>query len=376
MRGNRVLVVIALILIVLVLAAGGVYFFVLRPGATPTEETPEGTPTEEFAPVDYTEIVVAAQSIPRGMEILSEELAIELRPWPNDYLPLEYFTSLAEVDGKIARMDIPRGLPVLPDMLGRPGGMLAVEGSAAALFSMTDRVAYAIPMDTQGAVAWALKPGDHVDVIAALQMIAVSSESVTEGVKQFTYLEEEGMPGQTSLFGRFELLPNGRWAAIYSVNAESNLLPNLLVQLTVQDAIVWHIGVWEDTAEQAVVTPAAPEGAEEGGGGMLGGGVAEEATPPPAPTQRQDIEPVTLLVTREEALVIKYLIEMGADLDLVLRPAGYTDDVIQSQPVWFRYILDKYNLPTSMPDESVGPSPVRNQPLELLPQATPEPEGE
>jgi hypothetical protein len=65
--------------------------------------------------------------------------------------------------------------------------------------------------------------------------------------------------------------------------------------------------------------------------------------------------------------------EMGADLDLVLRPANYSEIAIQTQPVWFRYILDKYQLPNAMPDDPVGPVPM-HEPLELLPIVTPAPE--
>jgi hypothetical protein len=186
----------------------------------------------------------------------------------------------------------------------------------------------------------------------------------------FTILAEEGIPAQTSPFGRFEVLPNGRLAAIYDVTgeeADDAKLSTIVVQLTVQNAVVWHVGMWEDE------TTAAPEIAEPEPAGALGAGAEPAPTPIPAPIKRQDVEPVTLLVTREDALVLKYLHEMGADLDLALRPANYTEIAIQTQPVWFRYILDKYQLPTAMPDDPVGPVPM-HEPLELLPIATPQPE--
>ena len=187
----------------------------------------------------------------------------------------------------------------------------------------------------------------------------------------FTILAEEGIPGQSSPFGRFEVLPNGRLAAIYDVTgdgAEDSKLSSLVVQLTVQNAVVWHVGVWED--ESMSMTPQPAEPAPSGG---LGGGAAAAPTPIPVPSARTDIEPVTLLVTREDALVLKYLHEMGADMDLALRPANYTDIAIQTQPVWFRYILDKYQLPNSMPDDPVGPVQM-HEPLELMPIVTPAPE--
>lgn len=383
MRGNKTLLIVALLLIILVVVAGGVYLYLQSRKAPEVGDLAEATPTPE--PVVYTDIVIAMQNISRGLEIKVEDNAIALQRWPQDALPPEYYTSVEEIDGKFARMDIPRGMPILPNMLGAPGGMLAASGSAAALFEPADRVAYAIPMDTQGAVAWALKPGDRVDVIAALSISSVDPQVINEGVKQFmTLIEDPQMPVQTGNYGHFELLPHGMYGAVTGVSTSD--FTSLIVQLTVQDAVVWHVGLWEDVeasavgaAAPAVATPA-PAGAEgEGsGGGLLGGG----GTPAPAATPEaissaalvpyRDVEPITLLVSREDALVLKYLLEMGADLDLVLRSAGFTGTVIQTQPVWFRYILDKYQLPDTMPADVVAPVPVRI-PLEVPPMVTPTP---
>ncbi|MDF1514180.1 MAG: Flp pilus assembly protein CpaB [Anaerolineae bacterium] len=368
MRNNRGLVLVALFLIVVVIAGGGYWYWqnVMR---TPDVDV-DATPIPE--PVEMTELVVAIQNIPRGMQIRAEDLAIELQEWPNEHLPYEFYAKIEDVDGKFARMDIPRGMPVLPDMLGQSGGMLSVSGSSASLFAPSNLVAYAIPLDTQGAVAWAIQPGDRVDVLAAFKMMAVDPGAYTEDIRMFTILAEEDIPAQTSPFGRFEVLPNGRLAAIYDITGDESMdskLSSLIVQLTVQNAVVWHVGLWQDEAQTMT-----PQAAEPAPSGALGNLTAEAApTPMPSPVEQKDIEPVTLLVTREDALVLKYLHEMGADLDLVLRPANYTEIAIQTQPVWFRYVLDKYQLPNAMPDDPVGPLPM-HEPLELLPISTPEPE--
>ncbi len=385
MRGNKTLLIVALLLIILVVVAGGVYLYLQSRKAPEVGELAEATPTPE--PVVYTDIVIAMQNISRGLEIKVEDNAIALQRWPQDALPPEYYTSVEEVDGKFARMDIPRGMPILPNMLGAPGGMLAASGSAAALFEPADRVAYAIPMDTQGAVAWALKPGDRVDVIAALAIAAMDPTFVAETMKSFTTLvDDPDIPGQSGHYGHFELLPNGRYAGVSGII--TNSFTSLIVQLTVQDAIVWHVGLWEDVEASALVDAAAPtvaatpaatgaEGEGTGGGLLGGGGAPAAATTPEAVSSAvlvpyRDVEPVTLLVSREDALVLKYLMEMGADLDLVLRSAGFTGTVIQTQPVWFRYILDKYQLPDTMPTDVVAPAPVRI-PLEVPPMVTPTP---
>ncbi|MCD6284662.1 MAG: hypothetical protein J7M39_01960 [Anaerolineae bacterium] len=370
MRGNRSLVTIALVLIVLAVAAGAVYFYLnmMAPGSGSDSDL-EATP--ELEQVATTEIVVAIQNIPRGMPISVSDNAISLQEWPNANLPYEYYASLEEVDGKFARMEIPRGMPVMPDMVGRPGGMLAVNGSAAALFEPEDRVAYAIPFDTQGAIGWAVQPGDRVDVLAALHIEPVYTDFLDGGVKQFTYLLSgaEGEAAQSSPYGDFELLPNGQWAAIYPVDSQPAVNPALLVQMTVQDAVVWHVGIWEQDAEAGDASGLESGVGTDGGLAPLAGGAAAAPTPVPLPDEVREIELVTLLVTREDALVLKYLHEMGADLDLVLRPAGVTGTVLQTQPIWFRYIMDKYQLPDSMPDDAVAPVQV-HPPLEVLPEPT------
>lgn len=365
MRGNKALVFIALVLILVVV--GGYFWWQSR---GPGEEVVEPTPTEE--PSRTVDIVVAAQKIGRGNPILVKDNAVIMQPWPEDSLPLVYFDSLEQVDGKFARMEIPRGIPVVPDMLLESGGMLAVSGSSAAWFK-AGRVAYAIPMDTQGAVGWAPLPGDHVDVLAAIKLIPVDTEFQSPLPNMFKSLprpeevqSETGVEAIQGIYGRFETLPNGQASVIYP--SDAGILPNLVVQMTVQDAIVWHVGTWQE--EEVKVPEVAPAETEEGGS-VLGEAMQAQATPPPpaAVVEPIRVDLITLLVTRQDAVVLKYLLEMGADLDLVLRPAGDTATAI-TEPVWLRYVLDKYQIPDTMPDLPIAPTPVREI-LELTPLATP-----
>ncbi len=344
MRNRNLLLLIALILIVA--ALGGGYWWLQRGKGAP--EMAEATPT----PQNVVPIVVAAQNIGRGQEIRLEEGAIVTQTWPVDALPLAYYTDPMELEGKYARTDIPRGMPIVPDMIGTPGGMLAVEGSAAALFE-PGRVAYAIPMDIQGGVAWAPKPGDHVDVLAAIKLIQVDEEFQSPTPNLFTALpRDENDPMLSGTYGRFETLPNGEPAFVFPAGPS---IPNVVVQLTVQDAIVWHIGLWTETEAQPTTNEQA------------GGGEAAIPTPPPTPEVHPEVEPVTLLVAPQDALVLKYLMELGADLDLVLRPAGDTAPVI-TEPVWLQYILDKYQIPTTPANIPVAIQPIR-EPLKVTPPA-------
>ncbi|HOC20853.1 MAG TPA: SAF domain-containing protein [Anaerolineae bacterium] len=349
MRTNRT-VILVLMLLLLVVAAGA--YFLMRPR---NAQTPTGEVTVTEPPYQETiEIVVAAQNIPRGERLSVENLAVVLQPWPKDALPLEYFDSLEQVDQKFARMDIPRGMPITPGMLGQPGGMLSVEGSAAALFE-SGRVAYTIPMDTQGAVGWAPMPGDRVHILAAIQLLSVDPEFQSPLPNKFLSLpatEEQQLSGD---YGRFEALPNGQDAFIYQSGPS---IPNLVVQMTVQNALVWRIGTWNEPA-----VPVTAAAGEEQASGLLGTAPQEAATPIATPIMRGDIEPVTLLVYPQDALVLKYLLEMGADLDLVLCSAADSGPVI-TEPVWLRYVLDKYQISDQPSDLPVAATPV-HPPLTL-----------
>ncbi|MDY0019179.1 MAG: SAF domain-containing protein [Anaerolineae bacterium] len=357
MRGNRTLIILAVVLLAVALIGG---FLWMRFGGGIGQE-PEVTPTEDVTA--RIEIVVAAQDISRGKQILSAENAVILQPWPEDSLPLEYFTDIAQVEGKFARMDIPRAMPVVPSLLGEPGGMLSVSGSSAALFE-AGRVAYAIPMDTLGAVAWAPQPGDHVDVLAAIKLMKVDEEFQSPLPNLFQSLPagEEEVP-LAGTFGRFESLPNGQEALIFQ---SALSVPNLVVQLTVQDAIVWHVGTWTESQTTGVEGTSAPA---DTGQPALGQTTTEAPPVPVAQVTGDIVKPVTLLVTHQDALVLKYLLEMGADMDIVLRPAGDTAPAI-TETVWLRYVLDRYQLPETT-DLQVAPTPVRET-LELTPEPTEE----
>lgn len=370
MRGNRTLVLVAIILLLLVVVAA---FFWWRSQQAGGGETPEGTLTPTLP--TYTQIVVAAQNIPKGMQIKPEDFAVVLQDWPNDSLPAEYLTSLEEVNGKYAAADIPIGMPVLPSMINVSGPALFPSGL----------VAYAIPLDAQGVVAWAPQQGDHVDVLAAIKLIPVDPEFQSQKIG-FKVLptgneqEQGGGGGAEYPYGRFETLPNGQTAVVYPIPPINNLateIPafNLVVQMTVQDAIVWNIGYWQkETTEALPVATPVPD--QTGGLGIsVGGGVEAQATPIPTVQRYGDVELVTLLVKPQDALVLKYLMETGADLDLVLRPAGDTAPAI-TEPVWLRYILDKYQLPTAAPDLPVISTPLPERPFELTPlPTTPPPQG-
>jgi len=113
--------IVAVLLIIGVVVVGGIYLWTVIINPPPSVEVVEPTPTPVTVP--EKEIVVAANAIPRGMLIRAEDNAITLQKWPLDSLPAEYYETLEEVDRKYARIDIPRGMPVLPNMIAQVEGM-------------------------------------------------------------------------------------------------------------------------------------------------------------------------------------------------------------------------------------------------------------
>jgi Flp pilus assembly protein CpaB len=363
MRGRRTLIIIIVVLINVAFLG---YLWLSR-SKTPPE--PGSLVEETTTPPHYVGIVVSAQDpIPRGWRFRSGDGATTIKQWPVEELPPSgYFSSQAQLENMYVIEDIPMGVPILSSMLSEAAVAAFPEG----------RIGYGIPMDVQGGIGWHIKEGDHVDVLAAVKLVNVDSEFQTQSPNMFQTLPEptsENSAGMSisGVYGRFETLPNGM-AAMILPNGDP--FAQVAVQMTVQDAIVWRIGAqFTEPVEEVVTAAATPE--PTAAGGILS---PPQQTQPAAVetslgTQRGDVELVTLLVTPQDALILKYLYEIGADLDLALR-APNDGTYLITGVVWSRYILDRYQIPQTPSDLPVALTDLREL-LELTPVATPSPAAE
>ena len=339
MRGGRRLIMVGGILFLGALAAGLLWWrFRPQPTTLPPEE---GTPEP---PVGVIEIVVAAQNIPRGMPIAED--AVRLQHWPDDAVPEGAIPVLENVYGLISRVDIVREMPILEDMLTETPGDVGATGSDAALQIPEGKVAYALPVARYSSVAWALRPGDHVDVLLSFLMVDLDEEFQTIMPNNMSCIsppEGEGCVGGP--MGRLEVLQTG-W--LVNVAASEGQRPRLVTQLTVQDAEVLHVGEWPAEEPPPAEEPEQPE----------------EGQPPPSP--RAAVEPLILIVTPQDAIVLDYALAAGARVNLLLRPAGETGPVTTS-PVTLQYIMNRFNieLPSKLP---YGTTPPLSQ-LERIPRS-------
>jgi len=332
MRGGRVLVIVGIIVLVGAVAVGGLLW--VR-GRLSTDEsvslTPEAGEVEQYIPLESM-VVVAAQDIRRGTSITSD--TVKLAPWPEEWVPDGTLASIEEALGGIARVDIVRGMPIVESMLTDKVGDLAAIGSDVALQIPPGKVAYALPVARYSSVAWAIQPGDYVDVIISLLVVELDEEFQTILPNSATCVQPpEGEGCQSGVMGRLEVLPNGWVVNLVPVEDQR---PRLVTQLTVQNAMVLRVGDWPHEEE---MEPAEEERPPE-----------EEGVPLPTPPPREPIQPLTLIVTPQDAMVLKYAQEVGANIDMVLRSAGDTGP-ITTDSITLQYVFDRFNveLPPKLP---------------------------
>jgi pilus assembly protein CpaB len=275
---------------------------------------------------------VAAQNIPQSTLITADDGAVTLETWSEDVLPeyilTEVLTDVTAAYGLRARVDIARGMIIVKSMLTEEPGGLGATGSDTAWQIPEGKVAYALPVARYSSVAWALQPGDHVDVLISLLIVELDEEFQSSFPNQVQCISPSDDPACTALsghVGRLEGLPNN-----FVVNLTPGESPRarLVTQLTVQDAIVLRVGDWQEKREEP---PVEEETA------------TEETEQQPVEPTRGEVEPLTLVVTPQDAVTLKHALELGADIDLVLRSAGDTDPVT-TESVTLQYLLERFNI--------------------------------
>jgi Flp pilus assembly protein CpaB len=375
-----------LIGLLLAVMAAGLLLVLGRDGGD-GEEPLEGTPgIEEMVPTVApptpipNPVVVAVQRIPRGTLLITSTIGlnewVQVVPWPQGFATEDALISIDQVDGRIARSDIPRGTILTSDMLTEQAGDLAATGSDAALLIPPDRVGIAIPVDHISSVGWALRRGDHVDVLVSFLFVDLDEEFQTQLPNQavpFGVIQEDQIPVQGAL-GRFEQDPFGQ--PINVGPGESPQRPRLVSQITVRDAEVLNVGPWLPWGElfRAAIAAGIPLTSEP----TAEGEPEFEAEEPPDDSQapddetgqpsfqeqpeiitaetatliellasfsRQPIEPLLLTVSPQDALVLKWAGEMGGAMHIVLR--SHEDAGVRlpdTEPVTMQYMVDRFNI--------------------------------
>jgi Flp pilus assembly protein CpaB len=338
---------ILLILVLVVAAVAVIAFFLLRSGdnlladllpgnnqqqVEESDAQEPGLPPPTATPdTNYVPVVVARVKLPVGELITEELIKVERRPDDNvAVLAQVTFDQADQVIGQIVKTEIPAGQEILRPMLALNPTDLASLGSDLSLYVDQGRVAVAFPISHLSGAAYAMRPGDLVDVFMSLTLVEVDEDFQTallnleERVFEPDLLEGRAFLFPKALQGRLEVIPGLNIVGLIGPSREQTQIPRKVTQLTLQQVQVLWVGNWLDPVNgyapefsSEAVLSATPVPAAAGGDG--------QAVPLPTPTkQRPEDRPdvVILSMSAQDALALKYALETGIDVALVLRSQG------------------------------------------------------
>lgn len=305
MRRGRILILLGLILALATAAA----VFVLLQTTTLPSEPPE---------VEREEVVVAIQPIAEDELV---EGRIELRAVPVETIPEGALRSLEGTANMLAAGPIPQGTIIQDDLLLSPEERLE-EGELGKLLE-PGFVAVALPINELSSVSYGIRPGDHIDVLMTFFFVDMDQETQTIAPLCPPLCTGAGGEQQEAQV------------------AEQR--PRLASQLTLQDVRVLGVGRWEQEQEQPTEEEAQQQRAQE-----------------PAPVVLPEY--ITLMVTPQDALVLKLAREHGLSIDLAVR-AEEDAQTFATQQVTLDYIMARFGvvLPTRQPYSILHFSQVRSQ---------------
>jgi pilus assembly protein CpaB len=255
-------------------------------------------------PVETLDVVVAVQAIAEQEPV---EGLLDIRPMPRTAIPEGALTSLEDTAGMLAAVPIRQDAIIYPDLLLTPQEAMR-RGELGKLVE-PGSLAIAFPIDELSSVSYGIQPGDHVDVLMSFFFVDLDQE---------TQMKEP-------LCAPLCPAPEGQTEAVVT-----GQIPRLVTQLTLQDIEVLGVGRW--IREE---TPPEEQDNQARGG---------EPVPVELP------EYVTLMVTPQDALVLKLAREYGASIDMAVRAQDDAQQFV-TQQVTLDYILARFGvaLPAKQP---------------------------
>ena len=349
-RSGGIFFLLALVVILLLVAVVIAVRFLpnIIPGFAPklAAATPVPPPPTPMS----VKVIILAQPVNRGGVVTQDMITLADIPQIS-YTQGLFFTDPKDVVNKKARLDLLPGTPLTPALLvdNRKGSVPSFDIPAG-------MVAISIPISRLTSVAYALEPGDHVNVMASFLLVDIDPNYQTKLPNKTGGVL---LPGPTTTTGANQ--PNGTTSnsatiTITGPNADQGrtevdstlnqpiyLLPSepqrarLISQTLIQDAIVLWVGTFEPGAYEKAT-----------------GGLAVQPTPTAVP-QGQQAAPVaapvppdiiTLVVTPQDAITLNHIMLTGpsAKINLALRSAGDTSK-IQTDAVTLQFIMDQYKIP-------------------------------
>jgi len=335
-KTGRIFILVALLLILLVVAAVVLLREQIFPAPTANTE-----PTQIPA-TDLVKIAVLAQPVTHGTQ-LTQDLILFVE-YPRASLTEGLFFTedqVVNVLDKRAKFDLAQGTPITPALITD-----LPAGSYASYLIPRGMVAVSIPISRLTSVAYALQPGDHVNLIGSILLVDMDAEFQSILPNNSGVILFPGRPlGEATLGtaviqgGEMVSGMTGRTVidttlnqALYVIPSEAQR-PRLISQTLIQDVVVLWVGNFPE-GELVMGPSTTPTPVPEG----EGEGEVETATESPNP----DI--ISLIVTPQDAVTLNYLMLSGAQLNLALRGAG-DDQRIPTEAVTLQFLMEQYGIP-------------------------------
>lgn len=345
MKKGPLLIIFAIIIILIVAVVFILPQMQNSTGGTTTTDNGDGVAVVQLqptvgptmTPLAFVELVIAVQELPRGFRIPAN--AVDLRPWPEQSAPDNAITNLDDVIGKIARTRIFREQPILSAMITDDFTSLAEVGSDAAAMLPSGVTGIAVPIDRQTSVAYAVQPGDRVDVLLSMLFVDVDDafQTLQPNTNTLFLITQDGIEFTQSFPGR----PTSTTLGPTILGPSERQRPRLVTQRTIQNALVMHVGDYPLDGKLLGLSPTpTPAAVEE---------TSDDGTPMPTATPHTpDI--VTLGVSPQEAVVLGWAIEARLPIMLTLRSATDTSRT-NTQDVNLDYIMSTFGIdaPTKRP---------------------------
>jgi Flp pilus assembly protein CpaB len=339
----RTFILLILVLLLLVMAAGAVFLVTSGPetitnllgigGDTTTEaESPVQTGGDDTGPapiatpeVRFVPVVVAIVDLPVGERIREELVRVENRPDDNVAVVAGVtFDSTDLVVGQILKTKVSTGQEIIRPMLALNPTDLVTMGSDLALYVDQGRISVAVPIDRYSGAAYAMRPGDLVDVLMSLKLVQLDPDFQTARPNVWIRIFEPGLLNGTEFLfgrsseGRLEFIPELGSPAVVGPTLDDTQVPRRVTQLTIQQAEVIWMGSWLDPTNGLVQAFSADA--------VLTVDEAQDPeAPAPVPTpQTVQLTPdiVILSMTVQDALALKLAFETGVEIHLALRSQG------------------------------------------------------
>ncbi len=379
---NRRVVGILLILLVIVAAILIGAFFFLGDGSNPFAPAPEptavntpvpveaGEPTEvpivTVAPdeqVEFVEVVVSNNTIPRGFQLTEAEIETEIRLV--DQVSPNMITDPNDVIGKFTRKGIFQGETLTLESVVDDLRSVGQNDYGPSSLIPSGFVAMAVPYTRTNGVGGAIEAGDSVDILISFLLspideefqtklhnsaiLYVNEEIVTTDDQGNTIVENNRVPLLIEPQGRYEELATGDLA---NVAPSEDLARGQHVAFVIQNARVIEVGQWIPPVPPLLPTPTlSPEQEEE---------LAETGQSPDGTVSLSELanevndtiaslknplnaETILVALPPQQQVFLKYAVETNSSIDFALRSEG-DGQLYSVDNVSLEYVLERFNI--------------------------------